>query len=174
MHFGGLEDDRKDSTAPHITLRPQLGAHLQCGLAICTFHLGFSLVRPRSGLGPPERRGALLPGVGAGPDWGYWPCLGSAIDSRFARLRDCHRVSGRSFHDCEPHPAEVNRNSKVKVLLPTCEFGTADTLVVSGVVLIVTSCPLKEAAALPTRSCSRAADSSAGAAWGLSESCGTR
>ena len=43
MHFGGLEDDRKDSTAPHITLRPQLGAHRQCGLAICTFHLGFSL-----------------------------------------------------------------------------------------------------------------------------------
>ena len=43
MHFGGLEDDRKYSTAPHITLRPQLGAHRQCGLAICTFHLGFSL-----------------------------------------------------------------------------------------------------------------------------------
>ena len=43
MHFGGLEDDQKDSTAPHITLRPQLGAHRQCGLAICTFHLGFNL-----------------------------------------------------------------------------------------------------------------------------------
>ena len=51
----------------------------------------------------------------------------------------------------------------MKVLLPTCELGTADTLAVSRVVLIVTSCPLKEAAALPTRSCSRAADSSAGA-----------
>ena len=24
---------------------PQLGRHRQCGLAICTFHLGFSLVR---------------------------------------------------------------------------------------------------------------------------------
>ena len=46
MHFGGLEDDRKDSTAPHITLRPQLGAHRQCGLAIYTFHLGFSLGTP--------------------------------------------------------------------------------------------------------------------------------
>ena len=43
MHFGGLADDRKDSTATHITLRPQLGGHRQCGLAICTFHLGFSL-----------------------------------------------------------------------------------------------------------------------------------
>ena len=44
MHFGGLEDDRKDSTAPHITFGPQLGRRQQCGLAICTFHLGFSLV----------------------------------------------------------------------------------------------------------------------------------
>ena len=43
VHFGGLEDDRKVSTAPHITFRPQLGGHRQCGLAICTFHLGFSL-----------------------------------------------------------------------------------------------------------------------------------
>ncbi len=43
VHFGGLEDYRKDSTAPHITLRPQLGDHRHCGLAICTFHLGFSL-----------------------------------------------------------------------------------------------------------------------------------
>ena len=43
MHFGGLDDDRKDSTAPHITFRPQLGGHRQRGLAICTFHLGFSL-----------------------------------------------------------------------------------------------------------------------------------
>ena len=44
VHFGGLDDDRKDSTAPHITFRPQLGGHRQCDLAICTFHLGFSLV----------------------------------------------------------------------------------------------------------------------------------
>ena len=43
MRFGGLEDDREDSTAPHITFRPQKGGHRQCGLAICTFHLGFSL-----------------------------------------------------------------------------------------------------------------------------------
>ena len=43
MHFGEIYDDRKDSTAPHITFRPQLGGHRQCGLAICTFHLGFSL-----------------------------------------------------------------------------------------------------------------------------------
>ena len=26
VHFGGLEDDLKDSTAPHITFTPQLGA----------------------------------------------------------------------------------------------------------------------------------------------------
>ena len=44
MHFGGLEDALKDSTAPHITFTPQLGGDRQCGLAICTFHLGFSLV----------------------------------------------------------------------------------------------------------------------------------
>ena len=44
MHSGGLDDDQKDSAATHITLRPQLGGHRQCGLAICTFHLGFSLV----------------------------------------------------------------------------------------------------------------------------------
>ena len=43
MHFGGLEDDRKDYTEPHIAFRSQLGGHRQCGLAICTFHLGFSL-----------------------------------------------------------------------------------------------------------------------------------
>ena len=42
VHFRGLEDYRKDSTAPHITLMPQLGDHRQCGPAICTFHLGFS------------------------------------------------------------------------------------------------------------------------------------
>ena len=50
VHFGDLDDDRKDSTAPHITFSPQLGRHRQCGLAICTFHLGFSLVlQPRFG-----------------------------------------------------------------------------------------------------------------------------
>ena len=43
MHFWGLEDNRKDSTAPHIAFKIQLGGHRQCGLAICTFHLGFSL-----------------------------------------------------------------------------------------------------------------------------------
>ena len=43
MHFGGLDDDRKESTVPHITSRPQLGKHRQCGMSICTFHLGFSL-----------------------------------------------------------------------------------------------------------------------------------
>ena len=43
MHFGGLEDDQEDSTAPHITFRTHTGGHRQCGLAICTFHRGFSL-----------------------------------------------------------------------------------------------------------------------------------
>ena len=46
VHFGGLDDDRKGSTAPHTAFRPQLGGHRKCGLAICTFHLGFSLVPP--------------------------------------------------------------------------------------------------------------------------------
>ena len=45
VHFGEIDDDRKDSTAPHITCRPQPGGHRWCGLAICTFHLGFSLGR---------------------------------------------------------------------------------------------------------------------------------
>ena len=27
VHFGEVDDDRKDSTAPHITFRPQLGGH---------------------------------------------------------------------------------------------------------------------------------------------------
>ena len=27
VHFGGLDEDRKDSTAPHIRFRPQLGGH---------------------------------------------------------------------------------------------------------------------------------------------------
>ena len=44
VHFGGLADDRKDSTVPRSTFGPQPGEHRQCGLAICTFHLGFSLV----------------------------------------------------------------------------------------------------------------------------------
>ena len=48
MHFGGLEDYRQDSTALHITLMPQLGDHRHCGLAISTFHLGFSLAWARS------------------------------------------------------------------------------------------------------------------------------
>ena len=43
VHFGGFGDDREDSTAPHITFRPQMGGPRQCGLAMCTFHLGFSL-----------------------------------------------------------------------------------------------------------------------------------
>ena len=43
VHFGGIDDDRKDATALHITFRPQLSEHRQCGLSICTFHLGFSL-----------------------------------------------------------------------------------------------------------------------------------
>ena len=43
VHFWGLEDDRKDSTEPRITFGPQMGGDRQCGLAICTFHLGFSL-----------------------------------------------------------------------------------------------------------------------------------
>ena len=44
VHFGGLENDQEDSTAPHITFRPHTGGHRQRGLAICTFHRGFSLV----------------------------------------------------------------------------------------------------------------------------------
>ena len=43
VHFGCLEDDREDSTVPHITFGPQMGGHRQCGLAICTLHLGFGL-----------------------------------------------------------------------------------------------------------------------------------
>ena len=27
VHFGEIDDDRKDSTAPHITFGPQLGGH---------------------------------------------------------------------------------------------------------------------------------------------------
>ena len=27
VHLGGLEDDREDTTAPHITFRPQMGGH---------------------------------------------------------------------------------------------------------------------------------------------------
>ena len=27
VHFGEIDDDRKDSTAPYITYRPQLGGH---------------------------------------------------------------------------------------------------------------------------------------------------
>ena len=50
VHFGGLEDDRKGSTEPHITFRPQLGRHRRYGLAICRFHLGFSLVLDSTGL----------------------------------------------------------------------------------------------------------------------------
>ena len=46
MHFGSLEDDREDSTAPRNTFGPQMGGHRQCGLAICAFHLGFSLEGP--------------------------------------------------------------------------------------------------------------------------------
>ena len=47
LHFGGPDDDRKNATAPHITFRPRLGGYRQCGLVICTFHLGFSLVLQR-------------------------------------------------------------------------------------------------------------------------------
>ncbi len=44
VHFRGLEDDRDDYTASRITFRPQAGGHRQSRIAICTFHLGFSLV----------------------------------------------------------------------------------------------------------------------------------
>ena len=54
MHFGGLEDDRKDYAEPHITFRSQQDSHRQCGLAICTFHLGFSLELLREYLEPAE------------------------------------------------------------------------------------------------------------------------
>ena len=59
MHFGGIDDDRKDATALHITFRPQLSEHRQCGLSICTFHLGFSLgvsgeIIAQAGGGPAE------------------------------------------------------------------------------------------------------------------------
>ena len=43
MHFG-ISKTTERTRAPHITYGPQLGCHRQCGLAICTFHLGFSLV----------------------------------------------------------------------------------------------------------------------------------
>ena len=55
VHFGGLEDCRKDYTSPHITSGPQLGGHRHCGLAICTFHLGFSLVPRQSDAGSISR-----------------------------------------------------------------------------------------------------------------------
>ena len=44
--FRDLEDDPQDSAASHITFDPQLGRYRQGALAICTFHLGFGLVRP--------------------------------------------------------------------------------------------------------------------------------
>ena len=44
MHFEGLEVDREQSKAPHLTVSPQIGDHRRCDLSICTFHLGFSLV----------------------------------------------------------------------------------------------------------------------------------
>ena len=43
MCIRDLEDDRKDSTARHITLDCQPGRHRQCDPEICTFYLGFSL-----------------------------------------------------------------------------------------------------------------------------------
>ena len=84
MHSGGLDDDQKDSAATHITLRPQLGGHRQCGLAICTFHLGFSLgmkrpgaltrrsgfPRPRKDRPGPPPPGQRLGGPSCGPGGG--------------------------------------------------------------------------------------------------------
>ena len=48
---------------------------------------------------------------------------------------------------------------------PNVVLGTAGTLAVSRVVLIVTSCPLKEAAALPTRSCTGPPTRPPGLCW---------
>ena len=43
MHFGILKTtERLHGSSYH--LQPQLGRHRQCSQAICTFHLGFSLV----------------------------------------------------------------------------------------------------------------------------------
>ena len=77
MHFGGLEDALKDSTAPHITFTPQLGDDRQCGLAICTFHLGFSLVRSRAEVDlPPLLWPSLKNGIlGIAPDTNAHPSL---------------------------------------------------------------------------------------------------
>ena len=44
VHFEGLEVDREQSKAPHLTFSPQIGDHRRCDLSICTFHLGFGLV----------------------------------------------------------------------------------------------------------------------------------
>ena len=91
VHFGGLEDDRKDSTEPHIVSGSQPGSQRQCGLAICTFHLGFSLetlpvakgcypVEPPPGRGLPHHF------------WRYWsgglksPSAGGAAPFRRNRL----------------------------------------------------------------------------------------
>ena len=63
MHFRGPEDDRDDYTASRITFRPQAGGHRQSRLAICTFHLGFSL-------GP--RLASLACEVAVHPDSLWW------------------------------------------------------------------------------------------------------
>ena len=45
VHFRGLDEDRKDSSVPHITFGHHPGQRQRCCLVICTFHLGFSLAR---------------------------------------------------------------------------------------------------------------------------------
>ena len=86
VHFGGIDDDRKDATALHITFRPQLSEHRQCGLSICTFHLGFSLEARTGGnlvlfLDSQEQR--ALEGITIPATIQRWYCLPSSQARRF-------------------------------------------------------------------------------------------
>ena len=85
VHFWSLEDNRKDSTTPHVTFKLQLGGHRQCGLAICTFHLGFSLGTTRPAFDAVQGHAPEAHGRGGG----------DRVGDRHHQERPAHGQAGR-------------------------------------------------------------------------------
>ena len=79
MHFGEIDDDRKDRHGSSTHIQSQLGRHRRRGLAICTFHPGFCLGlnlvlgRGREAQGSAVLQGYVQLGRGAGAGW-VRPC----------------------------------------------------------------------------------------------------
>ena len=106
MHFGGLEDDREDSTAPNITFKPQLGHHRQCGLA-----RGEAGIPVEDGLGA----GDAAAGLGARPSEGK---MGPEFDPMAVvdQYGKVYGVTGLRVADASIMPDCIRANTNVTTM----------------------------------------------------------